>query len=371
MLTDYIEEKLASLSLGYFRITCGDGPCHGIIAVYRFCFASIVFHGVLAAVLYEWNEDGRGIRYQIQNSGWGFKVLAYVGLVVLAFFIPNGFFIWVRTWAYMPGAFIFILIQIVILIDFSYNVTEALIDAWESNDDRRYLVLLIAITSIAFISSITVTILLYIWFGSPQCKLNQFFISFNLILGFFCAVLSCMPVVQEHNPKSGLSQAAMVVIYSTYLVSSALASAPTDDAICNPLTIRGTTQTTNMILGSAFTFLALAYSTSTAATKNLSGEVGSIALSSNLEASIIPSSSDDPSDDYSYTFFHIVFVLASAYLAMLVTNWAGLSVPVDGVAVIGASLGAVWVKVVSGWVVCGLYCWTLVAPIVLQDRSFY
>jgi hypothetical protein len=36
MLTDFIEQKLSGLTLGYFAIKCGDGPCHGVIAVYAF-----------------------------------------------------------------------------------------------------------------------------------------------------------------------------------------------------------------------------------------------------------------------------------------------------------------------------------------------
>lgn len=31
---------------------------------------------------------------------------------------------------------------------------------------------------------------------------------------------------------------------------------------------------------------------------------------------------------------------------------------------------SVWVKVVSQWVTVGLYCWTLVAPVLFPDRDF-
>jgi hypothetical protein len=43
------------------------------------------------------------MRSSVQNGGWLIKIMAYVGLVVLAFFIPNGFFIAFRSWAFMPG----------------------------------------------------------------------------------------------------------------------------------------------------------------------------------------------------------------------------------------------------------------------------
>ncbi len=80
------------------------------------------------------------------------------------------------------------------------------------------------------------------------------------------SALSIIPAVQEVNPKSGLAQSAMVAIYATYLVASAISSEPTSDpnvsSICNPLEQQGKTETTTVFLGSLFTFLVLVYSTS-------------------------------------------------------------------------------------------------------------
>jgi hypothetical protein len=114
--------------------------------------------------------------------------------------------------------------------------------------------------------------LAYAWYGSSQCQLNQFFISFNWILCFFVSLLSVLPQIQECNPKSGLAQAAMVSIYSTYLVASAISSEPDSSNHCGPSNTG--TETSAVALGYAFTFLALAYSTSSAASnsKVLAGE---------------------------------------------------------------------------------------------------
>ncbi|KAJ3377604.1 hypothetical protein HDU92_008138 [Lobulomyces angularis] len=263
MLTDFIEKHLEKLTLGYFNIQCGDRSCFGLIAVYRICFAST--HGVLSSLTYG-VRDSRDWRSKVQNSYWGLKLLVWLGLVVLTFLIPNGFYLFIGTWFNVPGAAVFVLIQIVLLIDFAYNVSETLIEKWEETNEKKFLIFLCILTFGAFILAIVLTGLNYSWFGGSQCQLNQFFITFNLLLCFFVTIVSILPSVQSVNPKSGIAQAAMVTIYSTYLITSAVANEPSENDTCNPLTAGGA-KTTTIILGSLFTFLALAYSTNSAATK--------------------------------------------------------------------------------------------------------
>ena len=63
----------------------------------------------------------------MQNGFWGFKVIFWLGLVIAAFFIPNEFFVGWRAYIDIPGAAIFILIQIILLIDFAYTTSESLV----------------------------------------------------------------------------------------------------------------------------------------------------------------------------------------------------------------------------------------------------
>ncbi|KAJ3180644.1 hypothetical protein HDU87_001757 [Geranomyces variabilis] len=352
-------------------------------------------------------RSSRDFRSSIQNGYWAWKLLAWAGLVVLNFFIPNEVFMFVGRWIDMPGAFLFILIQIVLLIDFAHTFSETLLELWEENEDRRYLGLLLVVTFGAFAAAIALTGVLFAWFGSPACKLNQFFISFNLILCFIVSASSILPAVQEANQKNGLAQAAMIAIYATYLVASAIISEPQDPErgnVCNPTNRSEKTQTTTLVLGTVFTFIALAYSTTRAATKSgamgggggedeaslplISDQAsGGRHLRSAVDSGALPSRAlydkddeDDgegrfgpPSDDekdgvqYSYSFFHFIFFLASMYLAMLMTAWNYVD-KTDEVAAVGKSMGAVWVKIVSGWIVLALYGWTLFAPVLLPDR---
>ena len=265
---------------------------------------------------------------------------------------------------------IFIIIQVILLIDFAYSISETLLGWWEETEDRRYIGILLFLTASCYIASIIVTIFMYIWFGSSECKLNQFFISFNLVLFVITSVTSIIPSVQEANPKSGLAQSAMVAIYSTYLIASAISSEPVDNTgICNPLgDPREKTETTSMFLGSLFTFLALVYSTSSAATTFHSSDGSSEPLlaqahltaaveSGALRMSSLESGDREgtyPEDDeqdgvqYNYSFFHFIFMIGSMYLAMLITNWDSVVVVGEGdYAEVGKSLVAVWVKVIS------------------------
>ena len=71
--------------------------------------------------------------------------------------------------------------------------------------------------------------------------------------------------MQEYNPRSGLAQSGMVAAYCTYLIVSAVSNH--EHQACNPLRKNGT-RTTTVVLGAIFTFLAIAYSTSRAATQS-------------------------------------------------------------------------------------------------------
>ena len=72
--------------------------------------------------------------------------------------------------------------------------------------------------------ALTLTGVMYAYFAKDGCQLNQFFISFNLVLCFIVSALCVAPAIQEANPRSGLSQSVVVVVYLTYLILSAVAN---------------------------------------------------------------------------------------------------------------------------------------------------
>jgi len=70
---------------------------------------------------------------------------------------------------------------------------------------------------------------------------------------------------------------------------------------------------------------------------------------------------------YSWSFFHVMFALATLYVMMTLTNWFK---PSGDLTSLNANEASVWVKICSAWLCVILYVWTLIAPCMLPDRDF-
>ena len=238
--------------------------------VHRICFALSLFHLLIGALLIG-VKDTKDKRAAIQNGWWGPKVLLWIILVVVSFFIPNGFFMFWGNYIALIGATIFIMLGLVLLVDFAHSWTETCLENWENSNSNLWQWILIGSTAGMYAATIALTGVLAGFFAGSGCSLNRFFIWFNFALCVIITLMCIHPLVQEHNPRSGLAQSSMVAVYCTYLITSAVANH--EHETCNPLrrggsgTIIGTRNTT-VVLGAIFTFLAIAYSTSRAATQS-------------------------------------------------------------------------------------------------------
>ena len=208
--------------------------------------------------------------YLTNRSWWGPKVLVWLLLVVASFFIPNGFFIFWGNYVSLIGATVFILLGLVLLVDFAHSWSELCLENWEnSTNSNLWQWILIGSTASMYIATFAMTGVLYAFFASSDCTLNRFFITFNIILVVIVTILCVHPFVQEHNPRSGLAQSSMVAVYCTYLIMSAVGNHAHEQ--CNPL-MKGSAgagaRTTATVVGALFTFLAIAYSTTRAATQS-------------------------------------------------------------------------------------------------------
>jgi len=386
MLTPFASKKLTYIigKGSYFFDTdenCKDGHCYSMLAIYRICFASSTLH-IIFSILMIGVTNSKQIRGKIQNGFWGPKILIWLIATILTFFISNGFFIFWSRYIALVGSVLFMLIQLIILIDFSYSWVELFINNYENTDDKRYMYVLIVSTFGMLIGAIVLTVVMYVMFGKSGCSLNQVFISLNLFLCILITIISILPEVQYANPQSGIAQASMIVIYATYIVCSAISNEPDDAKHCNPFNKK--TQVTSTILGVFFTFISIAYSTTRAAANGIflgDDDVNEPLIDSSEKVKLKGSndtdsdSEDNDFDDderrntvYNYSFFHLIFGLAGMYIAMLLTDWNTISASNNFTLIVGQSWSSVWVKIITSWIAIILYLWTVVAPIFYPDN---
>lgn len=406
--------------------TCtSTGEC-GFFTVHRLNFALGILHVMMAIVLIG-VKSTRDSRASLQNSWWSLKFIVYLLLIVLAFVLPNNFYVFFSKWISVPSGSIFILIGLILMVDFAHEWVETCIYHVELEDENSSLwqKFLVLSTAGMFTISLAMTAAMFILFAGDQCHMNKTAIIANIILSILSVVLSINPKIQAANPGVGLAQSSMVSMYCTYLTLSAMASEP-DDKMCNPLVRNSGTRNLSIIVGSIFTFIAIAYTTTrAAANRALQGtnQNGQIFLSDNdeieyeglsgqtrnqlrfeaikqaVDEGSLPESAlydamwmiqpnthnsttelNDEGENtakyeeysgskYNYTLFHVIFFLATQWIAMLLTINIGKDDVGDFIPV-GRTYFYSWVKIISAWICYGLYNWTIIAPLVL-DRFNY
>ena len=366
----------------------------GYFAVYRICFALTCFFFLFMLVMV-YVKSSRDPRAKIQNGFWFFKFLALLGICVGAFYIPqNGAFEQVFMYFGIVGGFLFILIQLILLIDFAHTWNESWVEKYE-NDEKEYYYGLLIFTGIFFATTITLAVLGYVYYASNAgCGLHIFFITFNLILCVVATVVSVLPVVQEYNSTSGILQSSFVSLYVMYLTWSAMSNNSNHN--CNPGLIgiihpsiigNSTTPVPNTpahssldassIVSLILWFLVILYSSFTSASKG-----GKLIGNSKETTSLTDNEPDDSGDGnrqnvwddekegvaYSYSGCHLVFMLATLYVMMTLTNWYK---PARDLSSFTANEPSMWVKITSSWICVAIYIWTCVAPYFLRDRDFF
>lgn len=358
--------------------------CFSVMTVFRVSSSLAIFHTVLGLVMIgvtRYNDCRTGV----QEGGWLWKVLIIIAMIIGSMWIPHGVYL-VYGWIALIGAGIFIVIQLMLLVDFSHSWAESWIekyeeDQMETDGSQKWWWALLSASIIAYLAAIVGTVLLYVWFvPEPECQLGAAVITMNVIFAVIIGGLSCHPKIQELNPRSGLLQAAIVTAYATYLIYSALMSNP--DGECNPFWADMVTNDAQgnitIALGAFFTVAAVCYS-AIRATQQLDAE-GNDEETRPLTAAIMGDGDEDEEADvggdpderavpYHFSRFHAIFVFGSCYVGMLMSDWSTVDPSNDTIAA-DMGKGSLWVKIVSSWLCLIFYTWTLVAPLVLPNRDF-
>uniref|UniRef100_A0A8C9UGM3 Serine incorporator 2 n=1 Tax=Serinus canaria TaxID=9135 RepID=A0A8C9UGM3_SERCA len=168
-------------------------------AVYRMGFAMAAFF-CLFAVLMVCVRSSKDPRAALQNGFWFFKFLALVGITVGAFYIPDGTFTSVWFYFGVVGSFLFILIQLVLLIDFAHSWSQRWLHNAEQGSAKGWYAALCTITFLFYAASIAAVVLLYVYYTKPEgCTEGKAFISINLILCLIVSVVSILPKIQVRH----------------------------------------------------------------------------------------------------------------------------------------------------------------------------
>ncbi|KAF5901077.1 serine incorporator 1-like, partial [Clarias magur] len=328
----------------------------GYKAVYRLCFGMSM--SFLAFCLLTINiKNSRDPRAAIHNGCWFFKIAFIIALTVGAFYIPEGQFSYIWFVVGAIGAFLFILIQLILLMDFVHSFTESWIEKRENENAKLWGCALMSVMLLNYFLAITAVTLMLIFYARPvECVLNRFFISFNLMLCIIASVISILKKVRKRLPSSGLMQSSFISLYTMYLTWSAVTNEP--EKSCNPnllnffvlnisaSNISSTNQTlinspthpyflwedTQSIVGLLLFVLCLLYSSIRSSSTSQMNKLlltptdagmqdcstGSLGDSEGARRVI-----DNEGDgvQYSYSFFHLQLFLASLYIMMTLTNW--------------------------------------------------
>lgn len=109
------------LNLYSFKNCDGNEVCLGNQCVYRISFGAFIFFLMMGIATYVPSTDAAAIHM----DWWIFKILGFPALIGLGFLIPNGFFTIYAEIARVISGF-FLLLQILILVDFAYDLHEHL-----------------------------------------------------------------------------------------------------------------------------------------------------------------------------------------------------------------------------------------------------
>ncbi|CAI5465236.1 unnamed protein product [Closterium sp. Yama58-4] len=357
-------------------------------AVLRVSLGTSLFFVLLALLLINVRKES-DYRDAWHHGGWFVKLVAWLLLLVVAFLVPDSA---VSFYGYVcrGGSFIFLFVQALILLDFVF----AWNDDWASRDEHRWYMAMLVVSIGAYVVCVALLIVLAVWFvpNSDTCQTNQ------LILFFSAILIVGLTAVSLHNKVNGsLLPASIISVYSTYVAATALCSEPRDYE-CNGLAPHlNSLSSTRLALSMLGALLSVAYSAFRAgsSTALLSPPDDDQELEHPLLPTTVAPDSSKPDTSpatsttttsasdaaaeqpvaYNYSFFHLIFALAAAYSAMLLTGWGvGSSAQVAGGGeaeyLIDVGWGSVSVKLLQQWGTALLYVWALVAPLLFPDRDF-
>ncbi|KAF5840654.1 serine incorporator/TMS membrane protein [Dunaliella salina] len=322
--------------------------CAGGQIAMRISFANFVFFALHAVVLFWAPKTDGDPRVHLHTGFWSAKLLLWVGALVGFFFVPTSAIYGYAQFARIASGF-YLVLQIAILINFIYVVNELLIE----KDNKPAWAVLISGTIITFgLGLVLIGFSYHLYAPDPSCHRNLFFSTWSLVVGIALVAILFIP---KRAPTAGLLTSGILFLYASYLLISSLNSDPGSEECIRG---EGTSPQWIQIVGFFISLAAVMYSVQSAGTSGGDIFVHGGKSSENLETDL----------PYRADFFHVVFALASMYIAMLFSFWE-VSPSTSEFEIDRGTISA-WVKIASKWVCEALYIWTVVAPSIFRNRDF-
>ena len=208
------------------------------------------------------------------------------------------------------------------------------------------------LTALMFTGTVAAIVLMFGYYtgaSAGQCKLHEFFISFNMLIClaiFFFSIISKSLKSLKSSINSILLKSSLISVYITYLTWSAVSSSNYDQ--CKPQLSNSASDVTTTrfhsenIVDLVIWFLYLLYSSISTSDSGSGGDVEAGDARENEEEEVA----------YSWSLFHVKLGLATLYVMMCLTNWYNPSVDISSYS---SNPAVMWVKIISSWLTAVIY----------------
>jgi hypothetical protein len=406
-----------------FSDVCKTGQCYGAQAAYRVSFSLTVVFAFMAALT--------AVAPVTHLAGWLVKLLLFALVLGLSVLINNEAMLQFAMAARVFSV-VFLLLQVIIIIELSYKVNawltariaarDAELDAagWQPGVCSNAWRVLLALSCLGMYAAAgTGLVLLFTFFGS--CELNNFFTAQTLVVGVAQTIASLF------LSDRGVLPPAIILAYNTYITYSAITNNP--DPKCNALARSENQSQASIIAGLIIAILSVTW----VAVSSAGGAYDAVSVHENATpnpahaASRKGSETDAvaplPGTAASYDametgeakggdpkvvtasaaatataseptaaaeaggqmesarplekdleprpwVFHVVMAIASMYLAMMATNWGDPNATKDISGSPELSVASMWARMGSIFTIHVLFTWAIVAPRVCPGRDF-
>ncbi|KAF6171647.1 hypothetical protein GIB67_042162 [Kingdonia uniflora] len=162
-------------------------------AVLRVSLGNFMFFGILSLIMIG-VKDQNDKRDSWHHGCWILKIVLWALFIILMFFLPNVIVTIYETISKF-GSGLFLLVQVIILLDFTYSWN----DAWVEKDNQKWYIALLAVSIVCYIAAFVISGVLFIWFNpsGQECSLNIFFLVMTMILAFGFGIIALHPKVRN------------------------------------------------------------------------------------------------------------------------------------------------------------------------------